>query len=76
MAFVFSWWYIVAIVLVLGIVASLVVYFYMDKQDKVLINNFVASANEEQPAQPEEKVETKVEEKSEEKVEEKTEIKD
>ena len=60
MAFVFSLWYIVALVLVLGIAASLYVYFRMDKQDKILINNFVKEA-QEQSAPAEEKAEEKVE---------------
>ena len=51
MEFVFSFWYIVAIVLVLGIVACLVLFFMMDKKDKVLIDNFVKEATAEQSKQ-------------------------
>lgn len=41
MEFVFSFWYIIMILLVLGIVACLVVFFMMDKKDRVLIDNFI-----------------------------------
>ena len=41
MAFVFSWWYIVMAVLVVGIVACMVVFFRMDKKDTLLIKEFI-----------------------------------
>ncbi len=40
MFFVWSWWYLVAFVLVAAIVASVVVLFKMDKKDIVLIKEF------------------------------------
>ena len=43
MSFVFSFWYIVALVLVAGVAACLFVFFKMDKQDKVLIKEFIES---------------------------------
>ncbi len=59
MAFVFSFWYIVALVLVAGVAACLVVFFKMDKQDKVLIKEFVESNDsaKEAPAKEENKAE-------------------
>ena len=59
MAFVFSFWYIVMALLVGGIVASLVVFIRMDKQDKVLIDQFIKEASAQQP---EAKVEAAAEE--------------
>ena len=59
MAFVFSFWYIVMALLVAGIAAALVVFIRMDKQDKVLIDQFVKEASAQQP---EAKVEAPVEE--------------
>jgi len=47
MAFVYTFWYIVMILLVAGIVACLTVFFKMDKKDKVLIDEFI-----KQSAQP------------------------
>lgn len=44
MAFVFSFWYIIMIVLVAGIAACLVVFFQMDKKDRVLIEEFVKAS--------------------------------
>ena len=44
MAFVFSVWYFVMIALVAGIVASLLVFFKMDKKDRVMIDEFVKNA--------------------------------
>ena len=41
MEFVFSVWYIVAAVLVVGIIACLVVFFKMDKEDRVLVDEFI-----------------------------------
>lgn len=41
MAFVFSVWYIIAILLVAGITACFVVFFKMDKKDRVLIDEFI-----------------------------------
>ncbi|MBO5954502.1 MAG: hypothetical protein J6Q13_00860 [Clostridia bacterium] len=48
MAFVFSFWYIIALILVAGIVASVVVFLKMDKKDKVLIEEFI---KQNQPAE-------------------------
>lgn len=51
MEFVFSFWYIIMILLVLGIVACLVVFFMMDKKDRVLIDNFIKESTvNSQPA--------------------------
>ena len=52
MAFVFSPWYFVMIVLVIGIVACLFVFFKMDKQDKVLIKNFLAENQKQEVEVP------------------------
>ena len=38
---VFSVWYFVMLFLVAGIAASLVVFFKMDKKDKILVDEFV-----------------------------------
>lgn len=51
MAFVWSSWYIVMILLVAGIAACLTVFFFMDKKDKVLLDNFVKDASQEQAEQ-------------------------
>lgn len=56
MSFVFSFWYIVMILLVAGIAACLVVFFKMDKKDRVLIDEFIKEA--QKPA--EQKEENKV----------------
>ena len=65
MAFVWSSWYIVMILLVAGIAACLTLFFLMDKKDKILINKFV-----EKSAAPQEKKEEKVEKVEEEKANE------
>lgn len=52
MAFVFSWWYIVAIVLVVGIAACLFFFFKMDKEDKVIINKFLEDCQKEEVEEP------------------------
>lgn len=58
MAFVFSSWYIVMLLLVAGIAACLVVFFKMDKKDKVIIDQFVKdSAASQEEKEPEAKVE-------------------
>jgi len=44
MEFVFSVWYFIAIALVAGIVACLVVFIKMDKKDKALIDKFIKEA--------------------------------
>ncbi|MBQ9795679.1 MAG: hypothetical protein IJW36_01780 [Clostridia bacterium] len=59
MAFVFSFWYIIAILLVAGIAACLVVFFKMDKKDTILIDEFIKS---QQPAEETKAEETVVEE--------------
>jgi len=63
MSFVFTSWYFVILALVAGIAACLIVFLKMDKQDRVLIEEFV---KENQPKdsveQPtENSVENKVE---------------
>lgn len=65
MAFVWSSWYIVLALLVVGIVACLTIFFLMDKKDKVLITKFI-----EKSSAPQEKKEEKVEKIEEEKVNE------
>ena len=67
MAFVWSSWYIVMILLVAGIAACLTVFFLMDKKDKILINKFI-----EEASAPQEKVAENVEEKVEHVEEEKS----
>ena len=52
MTFVFTFWYFVMILLVGGIVASLLVFFKMDKKDKVLIDEFIKEAQAAQQEQP------------------------
>lgn len=52
MTFVFTFWYFVMILLVGGIVASLLVFFKMDKKDKVLIDKFIKEAQAAQQEQP------------------------
>lgn len=53
MAFVFSVWHIIAVLLVAGIAACFVVFFKMDKKDRVLIDEFIKAQQpaEEAPAQ-------------------------
>lgn len=51
MTFIFSVWYIVALVLLLGVVASIVVFVLMNKKDKELINQFVKSSGETAPVE-------------------------
>jgi len=46
MKFVYSNWYIVLALLVVGIVACVVAVIKMDKKDKVIISEFVKQANE------------------------------
>ena len=43
MAFVFSTWYIIVALLVVGIIACLGIFFKMDKKDVVLIEKFIQS---------------------------------
>lgn len=64
MVFVFSFWYIVIAICVAAIVACVVFLFKMDKKDRVLINQFVESANESstETAKEEVKVDESVEE--------------
>lgn len=57
MSFVFSFWYIVALALVAGTAAIVFVLVKMDKKDKALINEFIATSQAEQPAE-ESKVES------------------
>lgn len=51
MAFVFSFWYFVMIALVAGVAACLVIFFRMDKQDKVMIEKFISEAQNNQNAE-------------------------
>lgn len=48
MSFVFSIWYIVAAVLVVGIIACFITFFKMDKKDRNLIDEFIKA---QQPAE-------------------------
>ena len=47
MTFVFSAWYFVMLALVAGIAACLVVFFMMDKKDKVMIDKFIKDSQSE-----------------------------
>ena len=49
MTFVFSYWYIVMAVLLVGIVAAIVAFILMDKKDKVIIKEFVDSIEQQKP---------------------------
>ena len=53
MAFVFTAWYFVMVALAAGIAACVVIFFKMDKQDRVMIDQFIkdAQAQQEQPAE-------------------------
>lgn len=57
MSFVFSLWYIVLLLLAAGVAACLVVFFKMDKQDDVLIANFIKESTAEEPAKEEKSAE-------------------
>ncbi len=48
MYFVWSWWYLVLLFLVAGIVAMSVVFFKMDKKDRVLMKEFVEASSEKE----------------------------
>ena len=48
MAFVFSSWYIVAAILVVGIAVCLFMFFKMDRQDKVIIKNFLEESQKQE----------------------------
>lgn len=66
MSFVFSYWYIVIAICAVLAIGCVVAFIMMDKQDRVMLDEFVANAQKqaEQPAkteQPEEKVEAKEE---------------
>ena len=47
MVFVFSWWYIVAIVALLCAIGCLVSFFVMNKKDEKLIKEFKATQTKE-----------------------------
>jgi len=49
--FVFSFWYIVMAVLVLGIAGCIAGFILMDKKDRVIIKEFVDGSNEQQTEQ-------------------------
>lgn len=53
MFFVWSWWYVVCLVLVAGIVAGVVVLFKMNKQDTALIEDFQKANSVEETKQAE-----------------------
>ncbi len=46
MYFVWSWWYLVLLFLVAGIVAMSIVFFKMDKKDRILMKEFVEASSE------------------------------
>lgn len=46
MTFVFSFWYIVLILLLIGVVLSIVFFIRMDKKDEALIADFVKNSTE------------------------------
>ena len=47
MTFVFSVWFIVAAILLVGAVACIVVFFKMDKKDRQLLDKFVKEQTEQ-----------------------------
>lgn len=51
MAFVFSYWIIVFVLLLVAVVGLVVAFMMMDKKDRVLINDFIKSASEPQAAE-------------------------
>lgn len=51
MTFVFSIWYIVALVLAAAVAACLIIFFKMDKKDSVIIKEFVDSQTQEESNQ-------------------------
>ena len=51
MTFVFSFWYIVIAVLVLGIAGCVTGFILMDKKDRIIIKEFVDSSSEPQAEQ-------------------------
>lgn len=62
MTFVFTSWYFVVLALVAGIATSLIIFFKMDKKDRVLIDEFVKENQPKEVEQTENKsVENKVE---------------
>lgn len=48
MSFVFSYWIIVAAVLLVGIVACFIIFFKMDRKDRVLIDEFIKAQQPEE----------------------------
>jgi hypothetical protein len=58
MVFVFSVWYIIAAILFVGIIASLFIFFKMDKKDRILLDKFVEEQTKlaEQQEQKQEEV--------------------
>ena len=61
MSFVFSIWYFVMLFLVAGIVASLFIFFKMDRKYKELINKFIEDSQAKAEPQQEVAAETKAE---------------
>ncbi len=55
MYFVVSWWYLAIALLFVGIVAMTIVYFMMDKKDKLIIKEFVDSSSSSIKTKPEDK---------------------
>ena len=52
MEFVFSAWYFVMIALVVGIAVCVTLFVLMDKKDKVLIKEFIESAQSNNESEP------------------------
>lgn len=52
MSFVFTTWYFIMLILVAGIVASLVIFFKMDKKDKIMIEQFVKDSQAQEQTKP------------------------
>ena len=47
MTFVFSVWFIIAAILLVGVVACMVVFFKMDKKDRQILDKFVKEQTEQ-----------------------------
>lgn len=52
MSFVFTFWYFVIIALVAAIAACLLIFFKMDKKDRVMIDEFIKNSQVQNEAQP------------------------
>ena len=51
MTFVFSFWYIVLAILVLGVIGLVIAFVKMDKKDRELIKDFVDETNKQAPVE-------------------------